>query len=690
MSQQNVRSQMKSIKTKIMLVTVIILLISLSTVAAVFGVLSIKSTEKTLETVLRETANAGAASVKNGVAAEKNIFQELGSNPIFSNDLTPIPEKKALLAVAADKYDYFSIETVNAAGISINGENVSEEEFFKRSMDGDSYISSPIVDSSGETAHIVVSAPIVEYSGQDSQVVGVVYGVKDATFISTFSEDVVVGDSGYGYVVDGKGTTIGDLDYSLVLSQENSVIDVEEDPTLLPLVELELATINERVDGFALVPYDGDNYFFMTHPIEETDNWYYGILITYDEVMAEPLMALKICIGISVGAIILGAIAIWLFSGRLARPIEHMQDSVNCVANGDFDTIVTYESRDEIGSMASSVRRMLQANNEIIGDITHLLAEMAEGNFSVSPDVQYVGKFLEIREHITFLLTSLSDTLDKIQTSADHVAYGADDVSRGAQSLSQSSTEQAASLEQLSAAIEEISNHVKSTADNTAVSSKLAKEAGEDIESSSKFMEMMVNAMEDISSKSQEIGKIIKTIDDIAFQTNILALNAAVEAARAGEAGRGFAVVADEVRNLAQKSAAAARDTTELINGTLEAVSSGDKISRETAEHLSSVVEKYQMVYDNINKISEATETQVVSISQVKVGIQQISEVVQSNSATSQESAAASQELSAQASMLKGLTGKFVLLSNEGEQVQSLPEPEADREGEIELIGSLE
>jgi methyl-accepting chemotaxis protein len=668
---------MKSIKTKIMLVTVIILLISLSTVASIFGILSIKSTEKTLETVLRETAHAGAASVKNGIVAEKNIFQELGSNPILWNDLIPVPEKKALLTIAADKYDYFSIGTVDTAGISINGENVGKEEFFMRSIAGDPYISSPIIDSGGESAHIIVSAPIVERNEQGSQIVGVVYGIKDALFVSKFSEDVVVGDSGYGYVVDGKGTTIGDLDYSLVLAQENSVIDVEEDPTLLPLVELELATINERVSGFALVPYDGDDYFFMTNPIEETDNWYYGILITYDEVMAEPLMALKICIGISIGAIILGAVAIWLFSGRLARPIVNMQDSVNRVANGDFDTVVTYESKDEIGSMASSVRRMLQANNEIIGDISYLLEEMADGNFSVSPDAQYVGKFLEIREHITFLLASLSDTLDKIQTSADHVAYGADDVSRGAQSLSQSSTEQAASLEQLSAAIEEISNHVKSTADNTAVSSKLAKEAGEDIESSSEFMEMMVNAMEDISAKSQEIEKIIKTIDDIAFQTNILALNAAVEAARAGEAGRGFAVVADEVRNLAQKSAAAARDTTELISGTLEAVKGGDKISRETAEHLSGVVEKYQMVYDKINNISEATETQVVSISQVKAGIQQISNVVQSNSATSQESAAASQELSAQAALLKDLTGKFVLLSNEGEQVQSLPEPEA-------------
>ena len=176
----------------------------------------------------------------------------------------------------------------------------------------------------------------------------------------------------------------------------------------------------------------------------------------------------------------------------------------------------------------------------------------------------------------------------------------------------------------------------------------------------SAFQKVM-DTVRGITEKSGEIGKIIKTIDDIAFQTNILSLNAAIEAARAGEAGKGFAVVADEVGNLAQKSAKAAQNTGLLIEETKDAVLRGAKISKETEESLSTVVQHTGKINDMILDITKETERESEGMKQLTVGMNQISAVVQTNSATAEESAAASEELSGQAGVLDDLVSKFRL-----------------------------
>ena len=363
-----------------------------------------------------------------------------------------------------------------------------------------------------------------------------------------------------------------------------------------------------------------------------------------------------------------GALVITLFlstylTRSIKRPLDELERSAEKIVGGNFDINITYKSKDEMGSLADAFRNMTIILGDVISDASMLLQEMADGNFDVRTHAEqhYVGDFQGLLLSIRKLNKGLSSTLGQINLSADQVASGASQVSVGSQALSQGATEQASAVEELAATIAGISQQIKETANNALEARTKSGLAGDEMEGCNKQMQDMMAAMEEITRTSNEIGKIIKTIEDIAFQTNILALNAAVEASRAGIAGKGFAVVAEEVRNLAGKSTVASKDTAELIESSIKAVSRGTKIADSTAQALVKVVEEVRVVASAVEHIADAAEEQSGAVEQVTVGVDQISSVVQTNSATAEQSAAASQELSGQAEMLKELVAKFKL-----------------------------
>ena len=239
------------------------------------------------------------------------------------------------------------------------------------------------------------------------------------------------------------------------------------------------------------------------------------------------------------------------------------------------------------------------------------------------------------------------------------MSSGAGLVSNSSIALSQGATEQASSVEQLTASIEEVAAQTTLNAQNAQTANDSARQVKENAVQGNEQMQEMLKAMDDINNSSASISKIIKVIDDIAFQTNILALNAAVEAARAGQHGLGFAVVAEEVRTLAAKSAQAAKETTELIEGSIKKVDIGTKIASETASALDKIVKEVAKTASLIETIAVATNEQAAAIEQINQGVMQVSTVVQSNAATSQESAAASEELSSQADQLREIVSTF-------------------------------
>ncbi len=344
-------------------------------------------------------------------------------------------------------------------------------------------------------------------------------------------------------------------------------------------------------------------------------------------------------------------------------PVTEMMHVSADIAAGKLDTDINYQSNDELGEMAESMREMTTGIRTIISDIEYLLDNMGNGNFDVDSKAEdaYVGQYVDLLNSIKSLNASMSDTLIQIDVSADQVNSGGEQVSSSAQALAQGATEQASSVEELAASINEITHQVDTTAEHARTAKEENLQSHNEIATCSEHMEKLMEAMAAIDNKSKEISKVIKTIEDIAFQTNILALNAAVEAARAGSAGKGFAVVADEVRNLATKSQEASKSTASLIDDTVKAVAEGTRYSSETEQALKAVVESSEKVLNAVSLISEATTEQAQAVNQVSIGIDQISSVVQTNSATAEESAAASEELSGQANLLKEMVGRFKL-----------------------------
>ena len=276
----------------------------------------------------------------------------------------------------------------------------------------------------------------------------------------------------------------------------------------------------------------------------------------------------------------------------------------------------------------------------------------------------YHGDFNEAKVVINEITTHLSEIMKDIEISSGQVEAGAVQISNAAQALSQGTTQQASAIQELSASIDEVAAETRLNAKNAGEASNRALGVRSNAEAGNDQMASMVSAMAEINESSDNIKKIIKVIDDIAFQTNILALNAAVEAARAGVHGKGFAVVAEEVRTLAARSADAARETTVLIEGSIEKVAAGTRIADETAISLSDILSEIEKVTSLVGEIAKASNDQASEIAQITKGIEQVSTVVQSNAATSQESAASSEELSSQAELLKEMIDTFKLKSN--------------------------
>ena len=347
-------------------------------------------------------------------------------------------------------------------------------------------------------------------------------------------------------------------------------------------------------------------------------------------------------------------------SKELLQPIINVSDQMTQLAAGDLHSEFHMQKDDsEVGRMVEAIYYMKSSLTNIIGEITSILDQMAQGNYQVTIRQEYVGDYQLIRDAFNRITDEMKQRVTTIQEASGEIYCGAGQLADAADNLATACTSQAGQVSVVAEHINELNTIIASNKKDAEEAVKISNLSASTLTAGNAKMEELKDAIQEISSCSEKISSIIGTIEDIATETNLLALNAAIEAARAGEAGKGFAVVAEQVKKLAEESSQAAGKTTQLIETTIAAVQNGTTIADEAAANMEDVVMSSTEVGERIQRIVEQFACEESSIERINDNIAEIAGIVDNNSATSEETAAISEEQKSQAEAMVELIGRF-------------------------------
>jgi methyl-accepting chemotaxis protein len=617
-------------------------------------IISSRALEQSVKGNLEITADSLVTQIDMWLNERRREVRNWSENKTFITSLEGGFVGKSALK-SADKYlaglksEYQYMDMVGLAdreGVVISsdnpetkGTNVADEKFFQESMAGKACFSEVFTSKTSGNPVFVLSNPVMKAD----EITGVIFVVVDVEFLSqTFVKPIKIGQTGYAFIFGPDGLVVGHPDPKMILK-----LDIKDYGFGREMLGKEKGFMNYSLEGLDKIAVVlKDKHWGWTTVVSA------GIKETY--AAADTIRFYSIIITVGFVLLLIGGISYTM--GRLIiKPLGKAVFVMEKLSQGNLKHKVDINTRDEIGLLSKAIDSFTSGQAEFAG----LMKEIGEGN--LTKDVPSRSDDDEISPAVQQMLENLRDIVGKVNRTASMIASGTNEISDSSQALSQGASEQAASLEEITSSMTQVGSQTNTNAQNAGQANQLAVLARHEAESGNERMQDMISAMSQINESSKEIAKIIKTIDDIACQTNLLALNAAVEAARAGKHGKGFAVVAQEVRNLAGRSAQAARETAELIDGSVKRVDKGSDIVNQTASALQKIVDSIVKTADLVAEIATASSEQAQGISQINTGLNQVEIVTQQNTATAEQTASASTELAGQADTLKQILSKFIL-----------------------------
>ena len=580
-----------------------------------------------------------------------NLHENLKQNNIIEHFSEEFKANDELLNI------YFANENNELADMTgwIPDENYipTERIWYKKAINSDDvYISEPYLDAMSEKVVISISKSI-KINGNPVGVIGMDVAIETLKqYIAKLSNE----DGSYAFIIDENEQIILHPNDEIVPDdgEISKISDFSVDYT--EILNSKSEEIGESID------INGNKTYSVLKMLD------YGnlkLIFNYPKkiIIKRMFMQIILDIGIMALSIIISAILISKFSKKYITQIEKTSELLGEFSKGNLkiDSNDIDKNSKEVIEMTNIVDNVANTLHGYIIEISNVLEGFAKGDFTVEPQLDYIGDFYAIKESMMSISDKLNTTLNSISSSADELRVGANNIENVSNNIANAATDQSSIIEEFLASTEEISSNIMMSMEQIEKTSEISQSTKEDaIHGTSAINEMLIS-MDKISESSKNISNIIKIIDEIAAQTNLLALNATIEAQRAGEAGKGFAVVAEEVRQLADRSVETVRQIDNIVRDTLEKVNHGQEVATNTAKSFDNIVNSIEYSAEITQNLLENSKSQKLALEELVLGTNQISDIVENNLYTSQDSQSVSEELMSQAIKLKKLIEYFKL-----------------------------
>lgn len=635
----------KSVKTYLTTIFSLLFLVVLISSGLIYYRITSKQLVDDSKNTLLEIAKSSVKIVESRIDGEFKTVETIANRDIIRDITYPLDEKLKLLQGEKDRNKYIILGISDLEGnlTTTEGEvtNIKDRSYFQEAIKSGRGISDPIISRVDNSIDLFFAVPIK----QDNNVYSLLVAAVDGNELSLIIEDISIRETGKAFMINKEGITIAHQNKELVYNMDNDFENVKEDPSLESLVELEKLMIEGKT-GYGSYSYNGQDKFLGYAPVSNT-GWSIGVEILQSEVLKNLSKIRNQSIIITLVALVISLIIMYRVINRIIEPIKLLDKNLGLIASGDLTVKVSEKylrGKDEFGRLANSEKKLLDAMNEIIGDIRHIGLNVDVNSADLSAASQQMAASTE----------EVATAIQEIAKASEFQASNLIEVNNILTQFDQELENMVQSITQIDGSSREVYGDIASSDENM-------KELSETIDSTTKTINLFLDKIVKLGESIMEIDKITDLINEISEQTNLLALNAAIEAARAGEAGKGFAVVSEEIRKLAEQTKHSIEDINNIvhdihgevdainhsINDINEEMTSQEKVTITTIEIFESIMESIRKMVGQIGELNQSTENVNHGKDMIISRIEEISSEAQQVSASSEEIAASAEEMNA-------------------------------------------